>query len=224
MRIAVLGTGMVGRALGTGLVRLGHEVRMGSRTAGNPVAAAWAEQLGPAASAGDFAAAAAFGEVIVNATAGHACLAALRAAGADRLAGKVLVDVSNPLYASGERWAGHSRSLAERIQRAFPEARVVKTLNTMSAAVMAEPSRVDGQHTVFLSGDDSRAKEVVAALLSDLGWTEESMIDLGGLGTARGTELLLPLGLDLWKALGTANFNFHVQRPESTPFFPVSYS
>src|SRR4051794_20878215 len=143
MHIGVLGTGTVGRTLSQALVDRGHEVRMGSRAAGNEKAVAWAEQAGPLASEGSFADAAAFGELAINATAGVASLAALESAGADTLAGKVLVDVSNPLdFSKGmppTLSVCNDDSLGEQIQRAFPEVRVVKALNTMTAAVMVDP-------------------------------------------------------------------------------------
>ena len=162
MRIAVLGTGAVGRALGTRLVETGHEVRMGSRTAGNDTAVAWAAELGRAAGEGTFADAAAWGEVVVNATGGLVSIDALTSAGADNLAGKVLLDVSNPLDFSGgfppTVVQTDGRSLGEQIQEAFPDARVVKTLNTMNADVMVHPRALAGSHSVFVAGDDGDAK------------------------------------------------------------------
>src|SRR4051794_12624463 len=137
MRIGVLGTGVVGRTLAGKLVELGHEVRMGSRQAGNEVALEWVQSAGENASEGAFADAAQFGELVINATAGGASLEALGAAGAENLAGKVLVDVANALDFSGgpPPLVGVSidDSLGERIQAAFPETRVVKALNTMNA-------------------------------------------------------------------------------------------
>ena len=137
MHIGVLGTGTVGRTLAQALVDRGHEVRMGARAAGNETAVAWAEQAGPLASEGSFADAAAFGELVFNATAGAGSLEALGSAGAEQLAGKVLIDVSNPLdFSKGmppRLFVGNDDSLGEQIQRAFPDARVVKALNTVTA-------------------------------------------------------------------------------------------
>lgn len=214
MRIGVLGTGMVGRTLGHGLLRLEHEVRMGSRRAGGEAASAWVEEAGAGASEGDFADAASFGELVVNATAGTASLQALEAAGAEALSGKVLLDVANPIaQGSGMPPAlefCNTDSLAERIQRAFPEVRVVKSLNTMNASVMTDPGRVPGSHSVFVCGEDDAAKDTVAGLLSGLGWPEEAIVDLGGIEAARGTEMYLALWLRLFGALGTADFNIAV--------------
>ncbi len=134
MKIGVLGTGMVGTTLATKLAELGHEVKMGSRRAGNEKAVEWASRAGPGASEGSFADAAAFGEVVVNATNGMGSLEALEAAGKDNLAGKVLIDVSNALdFSQGmppSLIMSNTDSLAEQIQREFPGARVVKSLNT----------------------------------------------------------------------------------------------
>lgn len=214
MRIAVLGTGMVGRTLATKLVELGHEVRLGSRTAGNEAAVAWAEAAGARASAGDFAGAAGFGELVVNATLGPASLDALRSAGDERLAGKVLLDVANPLDSSGGMpptlTVANTDSLGEQLQRAFPDARVVKSLNTVRADVMVDPHIVPGHHTVFLCGDDADAKRRVGDLLLELGWARDQQLDLGGIDAARGVEMYLPLWLRLWQATGTAVLNVQV--------------
>jgi 8-hydroxy-5-deazaflavin:NADPH oxidoreductase len=141
MKLAVLGTGIVGATIASKLVALGHEVRMGSRTTGNERAVAWAEEAGAGASEGTFADAATFGEVVFNCTAGTASLEALSAAGEENLAGKVLVDVANPLdFSQGmppTLAVCNTDSLGEQIQRAFPDARVVKTLNTVNAEVMS---------------------------------------------------------------------------------------
>ena len=215
MRIAVLGTGVVGATIGTKLVQLGHDVRMGAREPTNAKAAAWATPLGARASHGTFADAAAFGELLFNCTAGTASLAALEAAGRDALGDKLLVDVANPLdFSKGfppSISVCNTDSLAEQIQRAYPELRVVKALNTMSAPVMVDPSRVPGDHDVFLCGDDADAKAQLTALLRDgFGWRH--VRDLGDVTAARGTEMLLPVWLRLYRELKTGDFNFHVAR------------
>lgn len=214
MRFAVLGTGMVGRTLAGKLVDLGHEVTMGSRAAGNENATAWAGAAGDRAHEGSFVDAARFGEVIVNATAGTASLDALGAAGADALAGKVLIDVANPLDFSGGMpptlSVCNDDSLAERIQRAFPGARVVKALNTVNAEVMVEPAIVPDRHTIFVAGDDDEAKAQVGDLLVAFGWPREDVMDLGALTSARGMEMYLPLWLSLFGASGTSRLNVRV--------------
>jgi predicted dinucleotide-binding enzyme len=213
MKIAVFGTGMVGNTIASKLVSLGHDVKMGSRTASNEKAVAWAKHAGARASYGTFAEAADFGEIIFNCTLGNATLDALNAAGARTLEGKVLVDISNPLdFSQGmppSLFVFGRDSLAEQIQRAFPKTRVVKALNTISANVMVDPSRVPGEHATFVSGNDAEAKKKVTEILRGwFGWKQ--VIDLGDITTARGTEAYLMLWLRLWGALGTPDFNVHI--------------
>jgi predicted dinucleotide-binding enzyme len=218
MHIGVLGTGVVGRTLAQALVDHGHEVRMGSRAAGNENAVAWATESGPLASEGSFADAAAFGELSFNATAGSTSLEALDAAGAEQLAGKVLVDVANPLdFSRGmppTLTVCNDDSLAEQIQRAHPEVRVVKALNTMTAAVMVAPELVPGTHNAFICGNDDAAKAQATVLLEDLGWPASSILDLGDITAARGMEMYLPLWLRLYAATGTAVLNVEVRAAE----------
>jgi predicted dinucleotide-binding enzyme len=215
MRIAVLGTGTVGRTIGAKLVSLGHEVTVGARSAANEKAAEWARQAGRGASHADFARAAAAGEIVFNCTAGTGALEALKAAGADNLADKVLIDVANPLdFSRGMPPAllfSGQDSLGESIQRAFPRAKVVKTLNTITAEVMVNPGRVPGPHDVFVCGNDPGAKTRVTSILKDwFGW--ESVIDLGDITNARGTEAYVLLWVRLWGALKTADFNIRIVR------------
>lgn len=216
MRIGVLGTGMVGKTIGTKLVDLGHEVRMGSRTAGNERATEWVADVGEGASEGDFSAAAEHGELVFNCTAGAASLDALAAAGERNLAGKALVDVANPLdFSQGmppSLAIANTDSLGERIQASFPAARVVKALNTMNCEVMVDPARVPGDHAVFVCGDDAGAKGEVTELLGAFGWPAGRVIDLGDITAARGAEMYLPLWLRIMGALGTPHFNIAVQR------------
>ena len=168
MRIGVLGTGDVGRRLGSKLVSLGHEVKMGSRTAGNAKAAEWTKGNGSRASAGTFADAAKFAEVVFNCTAGSVSLEALKQAGAKNLGGKVLVDVANPLdFSKGmppTLTVCNTDSLGEQIQRAFPDAKVVKALNTMGNEVMVNPGLVPGEHDTFVCGNDPQAKAKVVEI------------------------------------------------------------
>ncbi|MEV2211409.1 NAD(P)-binding domain-containing protein [Streptomyces sp. NPDC050997] len=226
MRYAVLGTGIVGRTIAAKLVSLGHEVVIGTRdpaatlartdpdAMGNPPFAAWHVDHSdvPLQTLDE---AAAIGETVVNTTAGVATLDALTAAGGANLAGKVLIDVANPLdFSEGmppRLDPVNTDSLGEQVQRAFPEAKVVKTLNTMSCFIMVEPGRVAGAHNVFVGGEDAGAKKQVAEMLVSFGWPESAVIDLGGIETSRGTEMLLPLWLRLMGSLGHTDFNFHIQ-------------
>jgi 8-hydroxy-5-deazaflavin:NADPH oxidoreductase len=181
---------------------------------GNPPFREWLAGH-PAVHLETFAAAAGGADLVVNATGGDASLDVLTLAGADNLAGKVLVDVSNPLdFSQGfppTLFVKDSDSLAEQIQRAFPEARVVKTLNTMTAALMVEPSLVaGGEHTVFVSGDDADAKQTVGELLAGFGHTD--VVDLGDITSARGAEMVLPLWLRLMRSLDGPLFQFKVVR------------
>jgi len=220
MRVAVLGTGIVGRTLASALLSNGHEVRLGSRTAGNAAAVEWAEQIGGPASEGTFADAAGFGEIIINATAGAGSLEALQMAGAEQLAGKVLLDVANPLDTSRGMpptlTVCNDDSLGEQIQRALPDVRVVKTLNTVTAAVMVDPMLVEGAHTVFVAGDDPAAKAQAAELLREFGWPASAIVDLGDISAARGTEMYMALWLRLWGVAGTSVLNVEV-RAAATP-------
>ena len=206
MKIGVLGTGMVGNAIGSKLVALGHEVMMGSRTAANSKALAWAKTAGASGHVGTFAETGAFGEIVFNCTHGEHSLAALRAAGEANLDGKVVVDVANVLTPQGPG----PESLGEQVQKAFPNAKVVKTLNTINCELMVAPAKLPGSHTVFLSGNDAGAKERVRNLLESFGWKDA--IDLGDISTARATEGYVPLWMSLWKQLGTLTFNINVVR------------
>lgn len=216
MKIAVLGTGVVGETIGARLVQLGHQVMLGSRSATNEKATAWTQKNGANATHGTFADAAAFAEnLIFNCTKGDASVEVLRAAGAANLRGKVLLDVSNPLdFSKGmppTLAVCNTDSLGEQIQRAFPELRVVKTLNTLNCFLMVDPTPLaGGDHTIFLSGNDAPAKEQARDVLRQFGWRDECVLDLGDITTARGTEMLLPIWLRLWGALGSANFNFKI--------------
>ena len=218
MKIAVLGTGSVGQALAGRLLELGHEVVVGTR---DPDATrSRGESFGswlaghPDAGLATFAEAAAGAELVVNATSGPGALPALESAGADNLAGKVVIDISNPLdFSAGfppTLFVKDTDSLGEQVQRAFPEARVVKTLNTLTAELMVHPDTLPEAGSVFVSGDDAGAKAVATAMLAEFGHTD--VIDLGDITTARGAEMLLPVWLRLMGSLGTATFNFKIVR------------
>jgi predicted dinucleotide-binding enzyme len=206
MKIGVLGTGSVGSAIASKLVSLGHDVKMGSRSATSDKALAWVASAGPRASAGTFADAAAFGELVFNCTKGNASLEALRAAGAEAIGDKVLIDLGNRLPLPPER----GTSLAEEIQQALPRARVVKALNTVNAQVMVDPARLRGRHTLLLCGNDAEAKRVVRDLLESFGW--QDAVDLGDIKAARETEGYIGLWLALAKSLGTFDFNVQIVR------------
>jgi len=214
MKIAVLGTGMVGGVIGTKLVQLGHDVKMGSRTATNEKAAAWVHHNGPHASQGTFTEAAAFGEMVFNCTHGVASLKALDLAGADNLNNKILVDIANALdFSHGmppSLAVCNTDSLGEQIQRAFPNTKVVKTLNTMNCSLMVQPQLVaQGDHDIFISGNDAGAKATVSEILRDwFGW--KSIIDLGDITTARATEMLLPIWVTLMGKYQSPQFNFKI--------------
>jgi predicted dinucleotide-binding enzyme len=227
MRVSVLGTGVVGQTLSGKIADLGHEVMVGTRDvqellartergmAGTPPFSEWIREH-PRVQVGTFAEAAAHGGIAFNATAGHAALEALRLAGQENLDGKILVDLSNPLdFSAGmppTLFVCNTDSLGEQIQRALPQARVVKTLNTVNANVMVDPNLVgDGDHHVFVSGDDRSAKgEVIRILQEWFGW--KHVVDLGDISTARGPEMYLALWLRLFLAQGDAMLNVKLVR------------
>jgi predicted dinucleotide-binding enzyme len=215
VRIGVLGTGMVGQAIATKLVELGHDVMIGSRTADNEKAAEWVADAGEGASQGTFADAAAHGELLFNCTGGLVSLDALGSVRPEDLAGKTLVDVANALDRSSGQigvLVSPTDSLAERIQRAFSDARVVKALNTMNCQVMVDPARVPGEHDVFVCGNDDSAKREVRDLLESFGWAPENIIDLGDLSAARGAEAYVALWIRLRGTIGSPDFNIRVVR------------
>lgn len=217
MKIGVLGTGAVGNTIGSALLKLGHEVKMGSRTAGNEKAAAWVAANGTGASQGTFADAAAFGELLFNCTNGAGAIEALQLAGEGNLSGKILVDIANPLdFSKGmppSLFVVNTDSLGEQIQNAFPNLKVVKSLNMVNCEVMVDagkPSATD-KGTMFVSGNDADAKKLVTEkFLNPWGWTD--VIDLGDITTARGTEQLLPIWIRTWAALQNGYFSFKIVR------------
>jgi hypothetical protein len=226
MKIAVLGTGIVGQSVAARLYQLGHQVTVGTRDVeattahtepdryGNPPFPVWA-RAHPQVRLATFADAAAEAELVVNATAGDASLAVLQAAGRENLAGKVLLDIANPLDNSQgfppTLFVKDTDSLGEQIQAAFPDAKVVKALNTMNSALMVEPGLLaGGDHSVFVAGNDAGAKKTVTDLLESFG--HRDVIDLGDISTARGAEMLLPIWIRLFGALGTPMFQFKIVR------------
>lgn len=216
MKIAVLGTGTVGATIGSKLIELGHEVKMGSRTATNEKALAWVEKSGANASTGTFANAAAFGEMIINCAKGVATLDILGLCGEENLNGKILIDIANPLDSSQGGLptlsVSNTDSLGEQIQRAYPQVKVVKTLNTMWCGLMVNPRMLKDTHQVYMSGNDGAAKETVKTLLQSFGWMDEEILDLGDISTARGPEMFLPLWLRIYSATQNGAFNLKIVR------------
>jgi len=212
MKIAVLGTGTAGRTLAQGLQRLGHEVTIGTR---DPAATRARNDWTIDIALLPYAEVALAADLVVNVTNGQGSLSALEMVGAETLAGKVILDVANPLdFSAGfppTLTVKDTDSLAEQIQRAFPEAHVVKALNTVNAAVMVDPSRVgDGSTTMFLAGDDASARSIVRGLLDALGW--QDVVEFEELSAARAMEMWLPFWVRLMGRLGTADFNLKIVR------------
>lgn len=230
MKISVLGTGTVGQTLSAKLSELGHELMLGTRDVqsklsggqkdayGNPPFSEW-HKSHSAIRLGTFAEAASSGELVINATSGGSSLAALKLAGAKNLSGKVLVDVANPLDFSKGMPPGllpglqNTNSLGEEIQKTYPEARVVKTLNTIWCGLMVNPGMIGaGDHINYLSGNDDTAKAEVKKLLKQFGWRDESLLDLGDITGARAAEAVLPIWLRVMGAIRTGAFNFKLVR------------
>jgi 8-hydroxy-5-deazaflavin:NADPH oxidoreductase len=228
MHFGVLGTGGVGQALAGKLASLGHEVKIGTRDVattlaktepdnmGNPPIGIWLNNH-PEVMIGTFAEVAAFGEMLVNATVGVGSIPALQAAGEENINGKVLIDISNPLdFSKGfppSLYVCNTDSLGEQIQRAFPSLKVVKTLNTMTNAIMVNPQTVaGGDHQVFLSGDDIAAKAEVNQILQSFGWLPENILDLGGISSARAVEMWLPLWVNIYAVTQNGMFNLKLVR------------
>lgn len=219
MKIGILGTGMVGKALGTKLVSLGHRVKMGSREAGNAEGSSWAKSAGKNASEGTFADAAAFGEMVFICLRGDVALpvakGVAKSLGADKLEAKIFVDVSNPLDVDkGAPFPllpelSNTTSLGEETQKALPGAHVVKALNTVNCEVMVDPSLVHGDSDLFLCGNDAGAKRKVTEILRSLGWKNDP-IDLGDITNARGTESLMPIWMRLYGLFRSPHFNFKI--------------
>jgi 8-hydroxy-5-deazaflavin:NADPH oxidoreductase len=212
MNIGVLGTGVVGKTIGTKLVQLDHDVMLGSRDTANPGAVAWAKAEGRHASVGSFANAAEFGEILFNCVHGAFALQALQSAGAENLKDKVLIDLSNSIDRETGQLAPkvtNTDSLGEQLQRAFPDLRVIKTLNTVNCGVMVDPAKLKEATSIFVSGNNIDAKATVISILRDwFGW--KSIIDLGDITTARGVEMYALLWGSLRRVLPSMQFNIKV--------------
>lgn len=214
MRYAVLGTGMVGHTLATKLASLGHEVRMGARDENNAKAATWVGQTHGDVGQATFAEASRWAERIIVAVNGANIVSVAGSIPADAVAGKVMIDVTNPLDMSKGMppvlvpELSNTTSAGETLQAALPGALVVKALNTMNHEIMVDPGRVEGQHDVFFCSDHEEAKTAARELLAEFGWTDP--VDLGPLAAARGTEGMMPFWLRMWAAKGSANFNYRI--------------
>ncbi|MBM4361884.1 MAG: NAD(P)-binding domain-containing protein [Deltaproteobacteria bacterium] len=226
MKIGVLGTEMVAKAIAGKLSELGHSVKLGTRDvqatlarskgdmAGGPPVRTWLESH-PQVTLGTMAEAARHGQLVVNALSGQGALAGLELAGEAALAGKILIDITNPLdFSKGmppSLTVSNTDSLGEQIQRKFPETKVVKTLNTTNAHLMVDPGKLaGGDHTMFVAGNDAAAKAEVTGILQTFGWRD--IVDLGDITMARGTEMWLPLWVRLYGTLRTPMFNLKIVR------------
>jgi predicted dinucleotide-binding enzyme len=225
MKTAVFGTGIVGQVIANRLAGLGNSVIIGTRDVGrtlaradkdnygNPPFAEWLKQ-NQDVKFGIYAEAAASSEIIFNCTTGQGSIEALKQAGDANVKGKIIIDIANPLdFSKGMPpilTPGNTDSLGESIQRTFPEAKVVKTLNTMNCFLMVNPAALPGDHNVFVSGNDANAKTTAQEILKSFGWRENNIIDLGDITTARGTEQLLPIWIRLYGALKNPMFNFKI--------------
>jgi len=214
--VGVLGTGMVGNTIGSKLIQLGYSVKMGSRSASNEKAVAWAKSNGAAASYGTFEDAAQFGEVVFLCTKGDSTLDVLKLAKPTNFNGKVVIDISNPLDFSRGMPPSlipqftNTNSLSEEVQKMLSGAHVVKTLNIVNCEVMVNPRKSGGDPTMFMSGNDANAKNTVKSILNQFGWND--IIDLGDITTARGTEMILPLWVRTWMATQNGYFGFKIVR------------
>jgi predicted dinucleotide-binding enzyme len=228
MKISIIGTGAVGQTLSSKLVELGHEVTMGTRNVseklastakdnyGNPPFSEW-YKVNRKIKLDTFSKAALASEIVINATHGSSSIEALKLAGAKNLAGKVLIDISNPLdFSKGMPPSlldglNNTNSLGEEIQKTFPYTLVVKTLNTMWCGLMVNPKMIGGgDHVNFISGNDTEAKTRVKKLLNQLGWKDENILDLGDITGARATESVLPIWLRVMGVYKNGAFNFRI--------------
>jgi 8-hydroxy-5-deazaflavin:NADPH oxidoreductase len=228
MKISIIGTGTVGQTLATKLVELGHEVIMGTRNISEKLASSSKDSYGNLPFSDwhkansnvkleTFANAASFGEIVINATHGGSSIEALKLAGGKNLAGKVLIDIANPLdFSNGMPPSlipelSNTNSLGEEIQKTFPYALVVKTLNTIWCGLMVNPDMIGGgDHINYISGDDAGAKNKVKKLLNQFGWKDENIIDLGDISGARATESVLLIWLRVMGVYQSGAFNFRI--------------
>ena len=228
MKIAVLGTGAVGQTMAEKLSRLGHEVFMGTRNVENareklepdamgvPGVGVWIRNHSEIQLLTFREAVEKAESLIVFAMNGIAALGVLQEVGAENLNGKTLLDISNPLdFSKGfppTLSMCNTESLGEKIQENFPQLKVVKGLNTVSFHLMANPGLLEGDHLLFICGNDQDAKSEVRELLVNFGWESRNIVDMGDISAARGTEMLMPLYLRLLGKFQTPLFNFSISR------------
>ncbi len=226
MKVAVLGTGMVGQTFAQKLASQGHQVMMGTRNVkdtkdrqtSNNNFGEWL-QKNPDVNLGTFADAVSFGEIVFNVLNGGGVKDAINACNKSDFDEKIIIDISNPLdFSKGfpptlSEGLNNSNSLGEEIQTTLPNAKVVKTLNTMNCNIMVDPSSVNGgKHTNFICGNNAEAKEQVKSILNSFGWDNENILDLGDISNARGTEGIVPLWARIYNATQTATFNFQIMK------------
>jgi 8-hydroxy-5-deazaflavin:NADPH oxidoreductase len=228
MKIAILGTGNVGQTFAAKFIALGHEVMMGTRNVADTLARKATDNYGSLpfgewhssnakVQLGTFAETVAFGEIVLNALQGAATLTAINTAKETNFDGKILLDISNPLdFSKGFPPSlipelQNTNSLAEEIQKTLPNAKVVKTLNTMWSGLMVNPVMIgNGDHNVFIAGNDADAKTKVKEILASFGWIAANILDLGDITKARGLEMYLPLWLSIYGATNNGAFNIKI--------------
>ena len=211
MKVGILGSGVVGQALGRGFANRGHPVMLGTGSPGSDKLLEWVQSIGKNASTGSFAEAAAYGDILVFATLGSAVERVIELAGKENFSGKVLIDVTNPLHFSGKSvglFVGINDSLGERIQRWLPKAKVVKCFNTVGNSQMVNPRHKDGE--MLICGDDAAAKEQVAKIVKEFGW--KGVIDVGGIEGARWLEAMVPLWVRVGAKINSWDHIFAVLR------------
>ena len=224
MKIGIIGSGEVAQAIAPKMLELGNEVMISARDTGMGKKREWGnlpsvmdwvverEEEGLKGLGGTFREAAEFGELIFNCTSGAHSLEALQSAGAENLNGKILIDLANPLSFSdtGEVTLTicNTTSLGEALQAAFPDVKIVKTLNHVTSELMTNPGLLSVDTQLYIAGNDADAKAWVAdtVLKKWFGW--KNVLDLGGMESARGLEMYLILWLSLWKTVKTPIFNF----------------
>lgn len=228
MKIAILGTGNVAQTFAEKFISLGHEVMLGTRNVADTLARKATDNSGSSpfsewhaknttVQLGTFAEAAAFGKMVVNALNGGGTIPAFTSCETKDFDGKIILDVANPLdFSKGFppsliEGLNNTNSLGEELQKTLPNAKVVKTLNTMWAGLMVNPSMInEGNHTNFICGNDADAKSEVVTLLTTMGWNTANILDLGDITNARGTEAILPIWVRIYGATQTGAFNFAI--------------